>query len=264
MKGVKGLKKLTETVVCTKVPSLYTIGSLDANVDLSQWGNIAKSIFSAKPKYVSPAEFKHDLPRAGVPEVAFIGRSNVGKSSLISGLLGQKKLVKVSKEPGCTKSINFYTFTKGEALDQHMLYLVDLPGYGFAKISQEEKRKWADIIKNYISSRHQDVLRRVFILVDARHGIKDSDVDMMNQLTQAAVPHQIILTKTDLVTSPQALQQSLESAFTAVMSKQGLTCMPFIHTVSAVSSYGIQSLKLGLAEISAQKWSKENYVTPDD
>lgn len=248
------MKKLTEKVVATTIPSLYTIESLDTTIDYSKWGLLSKSIFSQRVKYVPPSDFKFELPNTGKPEIAFIGRSNVGKSSLISCLLGQKKLVKVSKEPGCTKSVNYYTFTKGEELDDHMLYLVDLPGYGFAKISQEEKRKWADIIKDYFASRNQDILRRVFVLVDARHGIKDSDLQMMEQLTKAAVPHQIILTKSDLVSSAEEMKESLQSAFSAVMSKHGMSCLPFIHTVSSVTNYGIPSLKLNLTEISSHKW----------
>ena len=130
-----------------------------------------------------------DLPPEDVPEIAFIGRSNVGKSSLINALLGQK-VARTSNTPGRTKQLNYFKIDK-------KFYVVDMPGYGFAKASRQDREEWLYLANNYFMSRKN--LERVFILVDARHGLKDVDVDLMNGLDELALPYQIILTKIDKV-----------------------------------------------------------------
>lgn len=146
-------------VVQTTTPTIYTTTELDPNYDLTRHGVAAKSLFSMHPSYVHPADLNYGLPTSGVPEFAFVGRSNVGKSSLIDMLLGSQKLVRVSKEPGCTRSINYYGLSKEKDGKNHQCYFVDLPGYGFAKKSKEEQQKWTDIIHGYVGSREQSVLR---------------------------------------------------------------------------------------------------------
>jgi GTP-binding protein len=130
------------------------------------------------------------LPPADLPEAAFVGRSNVGKSSLFNALFNQKDLAKTSSTPGRTQQLNYFN------LDERM-YLVDLPGYGFAKAPEATVRAWQKMIFAYLRGRPN--LRRVFLMVDSRHGLKKTDLDAMKLLDEAAVCYQIVLTKTDKV-----------------------------------------------------------------
>jgi GTP-binding protein len=132
---------------------------MDADGQLSRWGQAAKDLFATVPSYIHPQDMDYKLPLDGSPEFAFVGRSNVGKSSLVDLLLGGKKLVKVSKEPGCTRSINYYGLSKDGKKNSYVAYLVDLPGYGFAKKSKDDQKKWTEIIHSYVSNRDQCVLR---------------------------------------------------------------------------------------------------------
>ena len=108
-------------------------------------------------RYITPVEFGYQLPRTNVPEYAFIGRSNVGKSSLVNALLGNSKLVRVSKSPGCTQSVNYYALEKNK--QSPTIYLVDLPGYGYAKASKTDREAWRTTITGYLHSRMQGTLR---------------------------------------------------------------------------------------------------------
>src|SRR3979409_2132098 len=130
------------------------------------------------------------LPQDGRPEVAFAGRSNVGKSSLINALTGRTSLARVSVTPGRTRELNFFTLGKDAAL-----YLVDMPGYGYARASKSEIKGWTRLIRDYLRGRRE--LKRVFLLIDARHGIKPNDEETMTAMDEAAVPYQVVLTKVD-------------------------------------------------------------------
>jgi GTP-binding protein len=132
------------------------------------------------------------LPDADRVEIAFAGRSNVGKSSLINALLGRKALARTSNTPGRTREINY--FTLGEAPGAQ-LYVVDMPGYGYARASKTMVEGWNQLIRDYLRGRA--TLSRVFMLVDARHGIKDNDRKIMEMLDETAVSYQIVLTKLD-------------------------------------------------------------------
>ena len=131
-----------------------------------------------------------DLPGDTLPEVAFAGRSNVGKSSLLNALVGQKALARTSNTPGRTREVNYFL------LDER-LYLVDLPGYGYARASKKEVAGWNRLIQDYLKGRAS--LRRVFLLIDARHGLKSSDKPTLALMDQAAVSYQVVLTKADKV-----------------------------------------------------------------
>ena len=146
-------------VIQTTTNSIYTTTDLDPEYNLSKWSSSAKTLFSMHPSYIHPQEMNYGLPTGGIPEFAFVGRSNVGKSSLIDHLMGNRKIVRVSKEPGCTRSINYYGLSKDKDGKSYGAYFVDLPGYGFAKKSKEEQTKWTEMIHNYVSSRDQSVLR---------------------------------------------------------------------------------------------------------
>ncbi|MEL7482585.1 MAG: ribosome biogenesis GTP-binding protein YihA/YsxC, partial [Pseudomonadota bacterium] len=136
------------------------------------------------------------LPEADRSEIAFAGRSNVGKSSLVNALLGRNKLARSSAEPGRTRELNFFDLGEGKA------WLVDLPGYGYAKVSRTQAEAWMDLTRDYLRGRVN--LRRVFLLVDSRRGLMDADLEMMQMLDGAAVTYQIVLTKADKLKSGQA------------------------------------------------------------
>ena len=135
------------------------------------------------------------LPPTDVPEIAFAGRSNVGKSSLLNALTGRKTLARTSNTPGRTRELNFFALTDG-------LRLVDLPGYGYAKVSKTEVAGWTELLKNYLAGRPN--LRRALLLVDSRHGLKPSDLEMMDMFDEAAVVYQIVLTKIDKLSKGKA------------------------------------------------------------
>lgn len=190
----------------TKTPYTFTTDFIESPYNLSVFDARANALFSLKTEYVPPVGFGYLLPKFSVPEFAFIGRSNVGKSSLISSLLSQNNLVRVSKDPGCTRSVNYYgfvnqqhQFSMKDKYDQtnqvvdgkHAFYLVDLPGYGFAKVSRTEREQWRKIIDDYLNSRNMMTLRRAYLLVDSRHGMKDYDIKMMLRLDAAAIPYQV-------------------------------------------------------------------------
>ena len=134
------------------------------------------------------------LPADSLVEVAFAGRSNVGKSSLINALFGQKKLAKTSSTPGRTQQLNYFNLA-------NKLYVVDLPGYGFAKAPKDIVKNWQNLINMYLVGRAS--LRRVFLLIDSRHGIKKIDEEIMDMLDKAAVTYQIVLTKIDKISSKE-------------------------------------------------------------
>ncbi len=138
------------------------------------------------------------LPESTLPEVAFAGRSNVGKSSLINGLLNRKKLARTSSQPGKTQTINFYNVNKE-------FFFVDLPGYGFAKVSKEAQAKWGKMIDNYLMN--SETLKAVFLLVDIRHEVKSSDKEMYDWIKASGVQPVVIATKADKVKRNQIPRQ---------------------------------------------------------
>jgi GTP-binding protein len=139
------------------------------------------------------------LPPAEYPEIAFAGRSNVGKSSLMNRLLNRKSLVKVSAKPGKTQSLNYFTVDKS-------LYLVDLPGYGYAKVPKAIKGLWQGLISDYIESRK--TLCCVVVIIDIRHPLKDLDLELVNWLRESMVPYLLIYTKLDKITRSQRQQHA--------------------------------------------------------
>ena len=150
----------------------------------------ARVLFAHPATFMMGAVKMDGLPPADLPEVAFAGRSNVGKSSLINALVGQKYLARASNEPGRTREINFFL------LDEK-LRLVDLPGYGFARVSRTSKDKFQNLGRQYLRGRPN--LKRVYLLIDARHGLKDPDTEALDALDTAAVSYQIVLTKADKI-----------------------------------------------------------------
>ncbi|RYY98437.1 MAG: YihA family ribosome biogenesis GTP-binding protein [Chitinophagaceae bacterium] len=148
-----------------------------------------------KAEYLISSPSVEQCPKADKPEYAFIGRSNVGKSSLINALTNKKELAKVSRTPGKTQLINHFTVTNK---DYSKWYLVDLPGYGFAKRSQSLRKEWAKMIENYIRKREN--LVTIFVLIDSRHEPQENDLEFVNQLGEWQVPFALVFTKADKTT----------------------------------------------------------------
>lgn len=162
---------------------------------------------------VSPKQY----PKGNLPEFAFAGRSNVGKSSMINKLLNRKNLARVSQTPGKTATINFYNVDDS-------IYLVDLPGYGFASRSKEEIKKWGEIIETYLNNRHQ--IYQVFLLVDSRHEPTDNDIMMLNWIRNYQESVVVIATKTDKL-SKKALEENLEMIYNKLELTDDDILVPF-------------------------------------
>lgn len=152
----------------------------------------ARKLFAGPIAFLKSAPTIEFLPDAVVPEVAFAGRSNVGKSSLLNALTGRNALARTSNTPGRTQELNF--FDVGNPL---AFRLVDMPGYGFAKAPKDMVKKWRFMVNDFLRGR--DVLKRALVLIDARHGIKDVDLDVLKTLDKSAVSYQVVLTKADQV-----------------------------------------------------------------
>lgn len=174
------------------------------------------------------------LPPMNLPEIAFAGRSNVGKSSLLNALVRRNGLARTSNTPGRTQELNYFNLA-----DE--FYMVDMPGYGYAKVSKTTRDKWNRLIKGYLRGRA--TLRCVFILIDGRHGIKESDVELMKMLDEAAVSYRIILTKCD-----KAKKSELDkymAAFKALMKKHP-ALHPDVYQTSSMKNKGIDELRAAI------------------
>lgn len=171
------------------------------------------------------------LPAADRPEIAFAGRSNVGKSSLINALCRRKSLARTSNTPGRTREINFFTV-------EEEAYLVDMPGYGFAKVPKDLVAGWTRLIERYLRGR--DTLKRTFLLIDARHGIKKNDLEIMQKLDQAAQLYQIVLTKADKLKLGER-----ERRLADVQQKitKHPACFPLVLMTSSEKNWGIEALR---------------------
>jgi len=183
-------------------------------------------------EFVLGAASLSQLPAGDRPEIAFAGRSNVGKSSLINALLNRKNLARSSAEPGKTRELNYFDVGPGK------LWLVDLPGFGYAKVSRDQQAKWVQLTKRYLRGRAN--LRRVFLLIDSRRGLMDTDLETMAMLDTAAVNYQIVLTKTDKIkkTELDAVRTKIESKL-----KKNPAAHPIARLTSSEKGYGIPELR---------------------
>jgi GTP-binding protein len=188
-------------------------------------------LFASSCDFVLGVAGLDQLPDSDRNEVAFAGRSNVGKSSLINALTGRNSLARTSNTPGRTQELNF--FNLGDTM-----YLVDMPGYGYAKVSKKQREKWTKLIFDYLRGRPN--LRCVFILIDGRHGLKDTDEELMDMLDEAAVSYRIILTKCDK--SKRAEMQKIQADLKAVLKKH-TAAHPELLETSALKNEGLAEFR---------------------
>ena len=193
-------------------------------------------LFSGSAEFVMGVVDLAGLPPADRLEVCFAGRSNVGKSSLINALTGRAKLARASTEPGRTRELNYFDISEGR------LFLVDLPGFGYAQVSKTQVAAWTKLIRAYLRGRPS--LRRVFLLVDSRRGLMDTDTEIMDLLDGAAVNYQIILTKVDKV--PKAEVEKTATAVSAKLKKRG-AAHPVVLQTSSEKGWGIAELRAEIA-----------------
>jgi GTP-binding protein len=178
------------------------------------------------------------LPEADRPEIAFAGRSNVGKSSLINALVNQSDLARTSNTPGRTQDLNYFT-PPGRAF-----YLVDMPGYGFAKAPKEKVDAWTELVTDYLKGRPN--LARVFLLIDSRHGLKAVDAEIMKMLDKAAVSYQVVLTKSDKI-KPSELLSVCEA--TEKKLKEHAAAFPVVIATSSETKDGLEELRATAAAL---------------
>ena len=194
-------------------------------------------LFAGETEFVKGVVAMSGLPPADRLEVCFAGRSNVGKSSLINALTGRKNLARASNTPGRTQEINFFT-----AADSH--YLVDLPGYGFANAPVAIVEKWQKLLKQYLSGRQS--LRRAFVLIDHRHGIKKVDEEILKLLDSAAVTFQCVMTKADKVKESE--RDAILAQVRGALSKHP-AAYPEIIVTSSEKGWGMETLRATIATL---------------
>ena len=202
----------------------------------------ARVLFAGRVEFLKSAPALKFLPDPDPPEIAFAGRSNVGKSSLLNALTGRTSIARASVTPGRTQELNFF-----EVGEPTKLRLVDMPGYGFAKAPPKVVEQWQKLVREFLRGRA--VLKRTLVLIDARHGIKPPDLDMLKMLDEAAVGYRLVLTKADKI-KPSELDAVLTSV--AVEARKHAAAYPQVLATSAETKQGIEELRaavLGDSEV---------------
>ena len=198
----------------------------------------ARKLFAGHVDFLKSAPGLKFLPDPDYPEIAFAGRSNVGKSALLNALTNRKGLARTSNTPGRTQELNFFDVGRPP-----QIRLVDMPGYGFAEAPRDMVKRWRFLVNDYLRGRA--VLKRAFVLVDSRHGLKPVDAEIMDMLDSAAVGYQIVLTKADKV-KPTALAEVLQA--TATASAKHAAAHPRLIATSSETGSGIAELRTAILE----------------
>ncbi|HZF44937.1 MAG TPA: ribosome biogenesis GTP-binding protein YihA/YsxC [Sphingomonadaceae bacterium] len=201
--------------------------------DIDDLAERAGKLFSGRVEFLKSAPDLKFLPDPIAPEIAFCGRSNVGKSSLLNALTGRKSIARASVTPGRTQELNFF-----EVGDPTQFRLVDMPGYGFAKAPPKVVAKWKMLVRDYLRGRQ--VLKRTLVLIDARHGPKPVDVEMMTMLDEAAASYRVVLTKADKI---KASDLAAALAATQAEARKHPAAFPVVHVTSAEKKMGIDELR---------------------
>lgn len=202
-------------------------------MDQNELTERARRLFAGPVEFLKSAPALQFLPDPDVPEVAFVGRSNVGKSSLLNAITGRKALARTSVTPGRTQELNF--FDVGDPLH---LRLVDMPGYGYAKAPPKIVEQWKRLVRDFLRGRV--VLKRALLLIDARHGVKPVDREMMQMLDEAAMSYRIVLTKADKI---KASELDAVLAATQVEARKHSAAFPEIAVTSSEKGMGIAELR---------------------
>jgi GTP-binding protein len=205
------------------------------------WAEAGRMLFAAQCEFVFAAAHSDGLPPIGAPEIAFAGRSNVGKSSLINALTGRFSLARTSRTPGRTQELIFFDLD-GKAR------LVDMPGYGYAAVAKAKSASWGALARDYLRGRPS--LLRVFVLVDGRHGLKESDHETMRALDAAAVSYAVVLTKGDEV---KAADRSPRIAATLQGLSKHAAAFPGTMLTSARTGEGVADLRAHIARLLAER-----------
>jgi GTP-binding protein len=203
--------------------------------------NAGRKLFAGDWQFLWAASSLETLPKMTGLEIAFAGRSNVGKSSLINALTGRKSLARTSHTPGRTQELIYFG-------NDGPMRLVDMPGYGYAEAPKQKVEEWTTLIHSYLKGRAN--LGRVYVLIDARHGLKDSDKPALDALGDAAVSHQIVLTKADQI-KPKELEDRL-SEIGALISRRA-AAFPDLLVTSALKGQGIPELRAAVARLVAER-----------
>ena len=199
-------------------------------------------LFARKWEFIKGVPSMKFLPPEGPVEISFAGRSNVGKSSLINALVNQKGLARTSNTPGRTQELNY--FIPGGTGDIPVLAIVDMPGYGYAKAPKSQVESWTRLVFSYLRGR--STLRRVFVLIDSRHGIKKNDEEVLDLLDKAAVSYQIVLTKSDKI--KKAALEKLQGETLTKISKRA-AAFPTLLTTSSEKNEGMAELRAEIATL---------------
>jgi GTP-binding protein len=203
----------------------------------AEWIETGRLLFAGPIEFERGVPSMEFLPDSSLPEVAFAGRSNVGKSSLVNAITGRLKLARASTEPGRTRELNF--FRVGDTLR-----LVDLPGYGYAKAGRADIERWTALTRDYLRGRPS--LKRVILLIDSRHGLKPHDKDVMDALDTSAVTYQLVLTKADKL-KPTELDEIATASAAAIIKRPA--AHPEVISTSSETGLGIEQLRAEIAAL---------------